>query len=166
MLFAGNSCSSNPASCLKHEQLPSSCGNETLQQCSRELPAASLGVTSFPRFVIALHHQPFSYHLISFIGCSLLWIPLNYKSFKKKLTLRIIRKKNILCLVRIPSCSKMRVLVIIINTTFILNGKCRIGVFMWQQYTGTHTHNVFVCSVHSDTKNTTLYSFLTLLDSK
>lgn len=83
MIFAGNSCSSNPDSCLKREQLPSSCGNETLQQCSRELPAASLGVTSFPRFVIALHHQPFSYHLISFIGCSLLWIPRNYKSFLK-----------------------------------------------------------------------------------
>lgn len=63
--------------------MPSSCGNETLQQCSRELPAAWWGVTIFPRFVIALHHQPFSYHLISFIGCSLLWIPLNDKSFSK-----------------------------------------------------------------------------------
>lgn len=77
MIFPGNSCSSNPDSCLKREQLPSSCGNETLQQCSRELPAASLGVTSFPHFVIALHHQPFSYHLISFVEflyCEFLWI--------------------------------------------------------------------------------------------
>lgn len=79
--FAGNSCSGNPNSCGKHEQLSSHWGNESLQQCSRELPAASLGVISVSSFLISLHHQPFSYHLISFIRFSLLWIPLNYKSF-------------------------------------------------------------------------------------
>lgn len=78
--FAGNSCSGNPNSCGKHEQLSSCWGNESLQKCSGELPAASLGVISFLSFLISLHHQPFSYHLISFIRCSLLWIPLNYKS--------------------------------------------------------------------------------------
>lgn len=80
--FAGNSCSGNAKnSCEKHEQLSSCWGNESLQQCSRELPAASLGVISFSSFLISLHHQPFSYHLISFIRWALLWIPLNYKSF-------------------------------------------------------------------------------------